>query len=78
MYINPSPFDALWFFIFYSSQQPHNTVNYALESATYNSQNGPVDVIAFFQIAASTGEISLRQSIATVNDGVNQYTVSIS
>ena len=55
-------------------QAPHNTVNYAIVSAT--SSNGLVDAAAYFQIDAATGEISLRQGINLDVNSPNSYTVS--
>ncbi|WAQ95445.1 FAT4-like protein [Mya arenaria] len=40
------------------SQPPHNTVYYSLTAATYNSNQGPVDALAYFQMNSPTsGEI---------------------
>ena len=59
--------------LFCSLQAPHNTVNYAIDSAT--APNG-VDEIAYFQINPSTGEISLRQGLNLDVNAPSTYTVS--
>ena len=56
-------------------QAPHSTVNYELESATAANNGG--DAIAYFQINAATGEISLRQGLNLDLNSPSSYTVSL-
>lgn len=61
-------------YIIFFLQAPHNTVNYELESATAANNGG--DAIAYFQINAATGEISLRQGLNLDLNSPSSYTVS--
>ncbi|KAH3873306.1 hypothetical protein DPMN_036538, partial [Dreissena polymorpha] len=60
------------------SQPPHNTVYYRLRSATFNTGSGLVDALAYFQMnSASSGQISLRQSLVNEVARPSQYTLTV-